>query len=67
MSFQCSQRAPGTGELVMMGVDAVEPFWEVGVVSGNIYLISICKPPAYVPPVRVFSSPSHISITLIYS
>ncbi|KAK9946659.1 hypothetical protein M0R45_012109 [Rubus argutus] len=29
------KRAPGTGELVIMGVDAVKPFWEVGVVSAD--------------------------------
>ncbi|XP_050366323.1 carotenoid 9,10(9',10')-cleavage dioxygenase 1-like isoform X6 [Argentina anserina] len=29
------KRAPGTGELVIMGVEPVEPFWEVGVVSAD--------------------------------
>jgi hypothetical protein len=28
------QTAPGTGELVVFGVDAIKPYLEVGVVSG---------------------------------
>jgi hypothetical protein len=34
------QRAPGTGELVVFGVDAMKPFMELGVVSG-IFSFSI--------------------------
>ncbi|KAF5743247.1 hypothetical protein HS088_TW09G01313 [Tripterygium wilfordii] len=30
-----SQRAPDSGELVIMGVDAIKPFLEVGVISST--------------------------------
>lgn len=29
-----TQRAPGTGELVTMGIDAQKPYMELGVISG---------------------------------
>jgi hypothetical protein len=28
------QKAPGTGELVTVGMDAIKPFLELGVISG---------------------------------
>jgi carotenoid cleavage dioxygenase len=28
------QRAPDTGELVIIGVDAIKPFMQLGIVSG---------------------------------
>ena len=28
------KRAPGTGELVIIGMDAIKPFLELGVISG---------------------------------
>jgi hypothetical protein len=32
------QRAPGSGELVIMGVDAIKPFVELGVISGKLFI-----------------------------
>jgi hypothetical protein len=34
----CLQRVPDTGELVIMGVDPIKPFFEVGVVSGVLFI-----------------------------
>jgi hypothetical protein len=39
------QTAPGTGELVVFGVDAIKPYMEVGVVSG-IYSFSLLLTPS---------------------
>lgn len=37
------QKVPGTGELVIIGVDAVKPYVELGVISGtNFHLLIKC-------------------------
>ena len=35
------QKAPGSGELVTLGVDAAKPFVEVGIISGIYILVNI--------------------------
>lgn len=37
LAFSLTQKAPGSGELVIMGIDAMKPFYEVGVISGILF------------------------------
>lgn len=37
--FLTQQKAPDSGELIIMGIDAAKPFAEVGVVSGMLLIV----------------------------
>lgn len=41
------QRSPGTGELVIIGVDAVKPFTKVGIISGMLNCIHVYTSKTY--------------------
>lgn len=38
MSCEFTQKAPGTGELVLMGIEPKKPYFMLGIISGTLFL-----------------------------